>query len=207
MGPVQTGPTLPAYAGGAGPVSEPPPIRIVRTEVVYANDRFSVVRDIQELPDGSIVPWESIVHRDSVLALPIDQERQVYLIRQFRPQVGRETLEVIGGGLAPGDTPAEGIRRELLEEAGIEARLISLGTADLGTATVRCREHLFLAVVEKLGEANPEPFELLTMRGLERMPLDRAIDLVLDGTIHDANSRMTILMAAEHIRRHGLADA
>jgi hypothetical protein len=28
---------------------------------------------------------------------------------------------------------------------------------------------------------------------------------VLDGTIRDANSRMTILMAAEHVRRHGLA--
>src|SRR5690349_19846931 len=93
------------------------PIRIVRTEVVYANSRFTVVRDIQELPDGSIVPWESIVHRDSVLALPIDRERQVYLIRQFRPQVARETLEVIGGGLEDGDTPAEGMARELREEA------------------------------------------------------------------------------------------
>jgi 8-oxo-dGTP pyrophosphatase MutT (NUDIX family) len=188
-------------------VSGRSPIRIVRTDVLHANSRFKVVRDVQALPDGSLLEWESVVHRDSVLALPVDAEGYAYLIRQYRPQMGRETLEVIGGGLEDGDAPEQGVRRELSEEAGIEARLISLGTADLGTATVRCREHLFLAVVEHVGEARPEPFEQLTVVGLERHPLDRVLDLVMDGTIRDANSRMTILMAAEHIRRHGLAPA
>ena len=154
-----------------------------------------------------MLEWESVVHRDSVLALPVDPERYAYLIRQYRPQMGRETLEVIGGGLEDGDTPDEGMNRELREEAGIEARLISLGTADLGTATVRCREHLFLAVVEQSARPVRSHSSSLTVVGLERHPLDRVLDLVMDGTIRDANSRMTILMAAEHIRRHGLGPA
>jgi ADP-ribose pyrophosphatase len=187
--------------------ADQPPIRIVRTDVIHANSRFKIVRDTQELPDGSFIEWESVVHRDSVLALPVDQDRHAYVVRQFRPQMGRVTLEVIGGGLEDGYSPEEGMHRELREEAGIDARLISLGAADLGTATVRCREHLFLAVVERVGQASPEPFEQLTMVGVERLPLDRVLDLVMDGTISDANSRMTILMAVEHTRRHGLAPA
>lgn len=188
-------------------MNEGSPVRIVRTDVVHRAAKFTVVEDVQELPDGSRVSWQSVVFREAVLALPIDREGQVYLVRQFRAQLGGETLEVVGGGLEDGHTPAEAIRRELAEEAGIEAALIPLGAAELGVSTARCRQHLFLAVVERIGAPALEPFEEITIRGVERMPLSRAVDLVMDGTIRDVTSRTTILMAAEHVRRHGLPGA
>lgn len=185
-------------------MAEEPPVRIVRTEVVHAAEKFSVVRDVQALPDGTLLAWQSVVHRDSVLALPIDRDGQVYLVRQYRAQLGGETLEVVGGGVDDGHTPEEAMLRELAEEAGITATLLALGSGELGVSTVRCHEHFFLAVVEGIGAPRLEPYEQLTMRGVERMPLAHAVDRVMDGTVRDVNSRATILMGAEYVRRHGL---
>ena len=185
------------------PVTDQQPIRIVRTDVLHESAKLRVVRDFQELPDGSLVPWESVVFVDAVVALPIDARGTVYLVEQYRPRLGRRTVEVVGGGRDPGTTSEESMRRELLEEAGITARLESLGTAELGVSTSRCRVHLFLAHVEHVGTPDPEPFERIVGHSIRRTTLDEAVDLVMDGTIRDASSRMLVLMAAEHVRRTG----
>ncbi|MCC6173764.1 MAG: NUDIX hydrolase [Chloroflexi bacterium] len=182
-----------------------PPIRVVRSEVVHEGIKFRVVRDIQLLPDGSLVPWESVVHGDLVLALPIDRDGAVYLLRQYRPQLERDGLEAIGGGRDGAPTPEEAMHRELREEAGITAALVSLGTAELGAATARCHEHLYLALVQEIGEPALEPFEQITIRGLERVPLAEAVRLAMSGAIVDVNSRLVVLMANEHLRTHPLA--
>lgn len=184
-------------------MTDRPPIRIVRTDVVHEGANLRLVRDVQELPDGTRVPWESVVLVDAVLALPIDADGTVYLVEQYRPQLGRRTVEVVGGGRDPGLTPEEAMRRELLEEAGIVARLASLGTAELGASALRCRAHLFLAHVEQIGTPAPEPFERLVGHRVRHAPLVEAIDWVLDGTIQDAASRLLILLAAEQLRRAG----
>lgn len=181
-----------------------PPIRIVNSEALFRNSRFTVLRETQHFPDDSEHVWDSVVYLPSVHAVPIDADGAVVLIRQYRPQLARFTLEVVGGGVDSDQTPAEAIRRELLEEAGLTARLIPLGEAQLGVSTVRCQVHHFLAAIESIGERDLEPFERLTMRPLERVPFAQAIELVLNGDIIDVNSRLTIMLAAEHIRRHGI---
>ena len=169
--------------------------------MLYEGAMMRVVRDHQQLPDGTVIPWESVIFVDSVLALPIDADGAVYLVEQYRPQLGRRTVEVVGGGRDPDLTPDEAMRRELLEEAGIVASLVSLGTAELGASALRCRAHLFLAWVEQLGAPDPEPFERLVGHRIRHATLAEAVDLVMDGTIRDAGSRLLILMAAEHLRR------
>lgn len=46
-------------------------------------------------------------------------EDVVLLVRQHRPVVGRETLEIPSGLLEPGEDPWETAKRETLEEAGV----------------------------------------------------------------------------------------
>lgn len=177
------------------------PVRIVRRDVVYAGPTFRVVRDLQELDDGTQLTWESVQHGAAVLALPIDARGTVYLLEQYRPQLARFPLEVIGGRLEDGEAPEDATRRELREEAGITARLVSLGEAELGVSTVVQHQHLFLAHVETLGESEPEDFERRTIRGLRTLTLGDAVGLAMSGGVTDTTSRALILMANEHLRR------
>lgn len=193
-----------------GQVSASPqcvPVRIVLREVTYQSARFQVVRDLQELPDGSHHPWESVVFGGSVQVLPIDEAGYVYLIEQYRPLIERNSLEVVGGHLDDGEPAIETSHRELREEAGISARLIPLGTMELSTAAVRCQEHFFLAVIETIGEADPEVFERQTFRMMRRISIEDAVMLVMNQEIVALATVALILLAAEYSRRHGsLAD-
>ena len=181
-----------------------PPVRTVRRETLSETPRFTVVRDYQQLPNGSLGTWESIVpHGEIILALPLDAEGFVYLVDIFRPLLGYYSLEVIGGGIEPGETPESAAARELVEETGIRARLTPLGMHELSTAMFPGRQHLFLAHVESFGEPELEPFEQHTIRGLRRLPLAEAVDLVLSGEIRGLSSVGLILKANEYVRREG----
>ena len=185
-------------------LEERPPVRTVHRETVYETGRFTVVRDHQQLPDGSVGTWESIhLHGEIILALPIDAEGHVYLVDIFRPLLGYYSLEVIGGGIEPGEAPEAAAARELLEETGIRASLTALGAHELSTAMFPCRQHLFLAHVESFGESDLEPFERHTIRGLRRLPLADAVDFVLRGEIRGLSSVSLILKANEHLRVEG----
>jgi ADP-ribose pyrophosphatase len=55
-------------------------------------------------------PWVNVV--------ALTEDRRVVLIEQFRHGIGRVTLEIPGGMVDEGETPAEAAARELLEETG-----------------------------------------------------------------------------------------
>ncbi|MCC6179040.1 MAG: NUDIX hydrolase [Chloroflexi bacterium] len=177
-------------------------MRVVQRETVYDNGRFAVIQDCQELPDGTRGTWDAILsHGEIVLVAIADTDGFVYLVDLYRPLIGDYTLEVVGGGLEPGETPEDAARRELLEETGIEGRLISLGEHVLSTAMCPTRLHLFLAVATGFGEARPEPFERYVIRGLRRLTLDEAVEKVFRSEIRGLASVSLILKAAEYLRR------
>jgi len=187
---------------------EQPPVRTVSRETVYETERFRVVRDQQQLPDGSVGPWESIhLNGEIVLALPIDDEGNVYLVDIFRPLLGYYSLEVVGGGIESGEAPEAAAAREVLEETGIRARFEGLGMHELSTAMFPCRQHLFLARVESVGQPQLEPFEQHTIRGLRRLPLADAVDMVMRGEIRGLSNVGLILKANEYLRRSELRAA
>jgi len=181
------------------------PIRRLTRDEVFACPRFAVVRDVHQFPDDSQHPWHSIVAAiDAVLILPLDREGYVYLLDAYRPQIERWVLEVVAGALEDGESPENAAARELREEAGIRAELTSLGTHVLSTALFPMREHLFLADMIEIGQAEPEPFEQFTVRGLKRLRLDEAIERALSGEIPSVGGALTVLKAHEFVRRGGL---
>jgi ADP-ribose diphosphatase len=63
--------------------------------------------------------------RDWCNVVPLTDDGEVILIRQYRHGTRETTLEIPGGIIDPGDaSPAEAARRELLEETGCEATSI-----------------------------------------------------------------------------------
>jgi len=114
---------------------------------VFTTPWFELIQ--KEWP-GASDPHFSIRTRDyvSVIARMVDGE--FVLVRQFRPAVGMQTLELVGGHVEAGQTPEEAARNELLEETGIVAgRLELLGTMKSDTGRLENSTWCFLA--ENLG--------------------------------------------------------
>ena len=62
----------------------------------------------------------SAIIRPAVRALVLDPEDRVLLVRFVNPETGEEFWTMPGGGVKPGESPQDAIRRELREETGLE---------------------------------------------------------------------------------------
>jgi ADP-ribose pyrophosphatase len=142
-------------------------------------------------PDGTPGTF-SVVHvKRGTCVLPIDEDGFVYLAEEFRYAVGRTSLEVVGGGIDAGEEPLAAARRELKEELGIEAsRWTDLGSVDPFTSMVLSPARLFLATGLTFGEHAREGTEQICC---VRIPLDGAVQAVLDGRITHGPSCVLIL--------------
>ena len=114
-----------------------------------------------------------------------------------------------GGGIRGGEEPREAARRELREEAGIEAEAwTDLGVVDQLTEVVVSPNRLFLA--RQLTFVRPEREGSERIRTV-KVPMAEAVRWVMDGTISHAASA-TLVLKAERIlgvgrlEHHGVHD-
>lgn len=77
--------------------------------------------DACRMPDGTVIDdYYVLEYPEWVNAIALTDENEVILIRQYRHAAEKVILELPGGCVDPGESPAEAIRRELLEETGYE---------------------------------------------------------------------------------------
>ena len=159
----------------------------------YHNSFINVHEDQVLQPDGQPGRYATVTMKSGVAILPMDSDRMVYLARQFRYALGKESIEVVCGALEENEPPLEAAQREVQEELGIKANEWSeLGVFDLDTSIVHCPVHLFLAFGLTFTKANQEGTE--TIEPLH-LPLDEAVQMVMDSKITHAPSCVLIVKA------------
>jgi ADP-ribose pyrophosphatase len=108
-------------------------------------------------PDGAEREFDIKVEEDTAVVLALTPDDAVVLVREYRPGPEASLLELPGGGVAPGEDPADAARRELLEETGYAGELHAVGSmADCAYST-RTR-HTFVAT-GAVQVQEPEPHE------------------------------------------------
>ena len=110
--------------------------------------------------DGRIEAYHSLAQDDYVTVLAITRDGRIPLVRQYRPAMDREVLELPGGLVDEGEAPEVSGARELEEEAGFRptAPLRLLGTLDPDSGRLENRLWAYLATgVEPVADWKPEP--------------------------------------------------
>ena len=96
---------------------------------IFQGRVFSVRVETIPLPKGGELQAEIIRHPGSVVIIPITDRREIILVRQYRPAIGRWAWELPAGSLKPGEDVEHAARRECQEETGqIPARIERLGS-------------------------------------------------------------------------------
>jgi ADP-ribose pyrophosphatase len=149
-------------------------------------------------PDGSTHVREIVEHAPGAAVVAVDADGQVLLVRQLRPAVGANLLELPAGLVDPGEQPIDCARRELAEETGCAAdRLEPLVRFYTSPGFSTELIHVFVATGLHESAVEPDAEEHIE---LVRMPLDQAIEQVLEGELSDAKTVGGLLAYAQKRR-------
>lgn len=144
---------------------------------------FKVRRDISADPrDGRAHDFYVIESPDWINVIPLTDDGQVVLIEQYRHGTGEISLEIPGGMVDAGESPADAAARELLEETGYEACEVALlGKTRPNPAIQNNWIHTFLARGVRYRH---EPLNAGTEQTFVRLfPLERIHTLIAEGKI------------------------
>ena len=154
--------------------------------------------DRVELPNGNTTELEVISHPGAAAMVPLSEDGEVFLVRQFRYATGSWLLEVPAGKLDPGEEPELCAARELEEEIGHRAdELIPLGWIWTTPGFTDEKIWLYLARGLEPSEQNLESDEVLTV---ERIPFAEAVAKVHGGEICDGKSICALLRAEKYLQ-------
>ena len=169
--------------------------QINESKEIYKNPWITVIEENGTRPDGQSGSHVLILYKPGVAVLPMDDEGNVYLNREYRFAIESTSIETVAGGIEEGDSPLAAAKKELGEELGIEAsEWIDLGTFHHLTETVFSPSQLFIAKGLTFKKSHIEGTEDIEMI---KMPLNDAVEKVLSGEINFAIAGLLILIAAK----------
>lgn len=156
------------------------------SKTAFSGRAFKVRVATVKNPAGRLTTREIVDHSDSVAIVAVDHDRNCILERQRREATGRELLEIPAGGIEPGESPDDAVRRELREETGYLPHQIKR-IGGFYSAPGFCTEYLHLYLATDL-EYRPLRASDTDEIAILRIPLADSIKLISSGEIQDAKS-------------------
>lgn len=161
---------------------------------IYEGCIFTVTQDIAKLENDALAQRDVIRHPGGVCVIPVTEDNEIYMVKQFRYPFSEITTEVPAGKLEYGEAHYDCGKRELLEETGFN-----------------CSEYVFLGELYPTPAYNTEIIYMYLAKGLVqdkqnldedefidvvKIPLEKAVDMVMNNEIKDGKTKLIILMAA-----------
>jgi ADP-ribose pyrophosphatase len=165
--------------------------KLIRSELAFKGRHVQVRLDRITDSAGNETTLEIVVHPGAVCVVPLLENGDVVLIRQYRHATGSRLLEICAGGLNPGEDPLEAARRELEEETGyLAGKLVE--RARFWTTPGFTTEFMYLYEATDLvkTQTHLDPDEIIDV---EVATQDDALRMIDDGRIQDAKSILGLL--------------
>ena len=169
--------------------------KTLNTNMIFEGRIITVHVDDIELPDGSKAFREVVEHSGGVCVVPLTDDGEIMMVRQYRYPFKKQLLEVPAGKLEKGEDPLKAGKRELEEECGVIAeKVVSLGT--IYPTVAYCSEiiYMYAAVCLTKTQQHLDEGEFL---GIEKVKFEDAVDMIMKGEICDAKTVAAILKTAK----------
>ena len=174
--------------------------KTLKDTTVFDGHLIRVHVDDVELDNGMVAKREIVSHPGGVSVAILTEKNELLFVKQFRCPYQEELLELPAAKLEPGEDPFEAMKREQLEETGTTGKnYISLG--NLYPTPGYCGEIIRLwacRVDKETGELSLDPDEFLQTL---RIPLDKAVEMVLHNEIPDSKTQVGILKTAALVEK------
>ena len=165
------------------------------SEKIFDGVILHVVRDEIKLSNGNKSTREVIRHVGAVGVVPVTDNNEVIVERQYRYPLDEVITEIPAGKLdSKEEDRLSAAKRELQEETGITADTwTNLGDFHPAAAYSDERLTLYLAQGLHFGSQNLDDDELLNVK---KVPISDLVDEIMDGTITDSKTIAAILKTA-----------
>ena len=169
--------------------------------VVYEGDYLKLHRATVQLPNGASSYREYLKHPGAVMIMPLFENGDVLLERQYRYPMQKVFIEFPAGKKDAGEAPMDTAQRELLEETGYRAERYTHVT-DIHNALAYCDEviHFFIAKgLEKQHDGQLDDNEFLQVM---RVPLAELESWMRKGWVPDVKTQLGVFWLKDYLAQN-----
>lgn len=170
-------------------------LRRLSRSLAYSGSVVDVYQDTMELPDGCIQKWDFVCHKKGggACIVPVLADGRILMVRQYRPAIDRETLELPAGAVDAEDATTEDTaRRELREETGYTAGKWKL-LLRLKTAVAYCNEYTDVYLASELKDFHGQALDEAEEIRLRAVEPELLLQDIYSGRIQDSKTVAGIL--------------
>lgn len=179
------------------PSDQPVEIPALETKLIHKGMVWDLVSDSFNF-NGEILTREYVLHPGAVAVLAINDQDQLLLLKQYRRPVGSYLWEFPAGLMdVPGESRLDCAKRELAEEASLEAEfweeLISFHATPGGNS-----ETITIFIAKQLSKANSDYVTSGEEKDMPQtwVPISEAIKSVLNSEIRSPTAVVGIMAYA-----------
>jgi ADP-ribose pyrophosphatase len=161
---------------------------------------FNLVTEHYTLENGVTSDMDFIQHPGAAAMVPMINNEEVVLIKQYRHVIREFIWEIPAGTLDLNESPLSCARRELIEEIGYSATdWHQLGTITPLPGCSDERIHIFLALDLKPAEQNLDDDEMINVH---KMNFSEALQMIESGKISDGKTISGLFLAFNWLKNN-----
>jgi 8-oxo-dGTP pyrophosphatase MutT (NUDIX family) len=171
------------------------PWKTLSSSVVYTNPWISVREDKVIKPNGKEGIYGVVDSKIASGVVALHENNDIVLVGQYRYPMKEYSWEIIEGGTESNESPSDAAKRELMEEAGLEASKITQLGGEIHLSNCHSSERAFVYLAEGLKETSKSPDDTEILQ-IKTVPFSEALEMVEKGKIKDSMSIIGIYRAA-----------
>jgi ADP-ribose pyrophosphatase len=166
----------------------------VGREEIFDGVIVHLVRDTVIIPNGERATREVCLHHGAVCVVPVTDEGEIIMERQFRYPFNEVIWEIPAGKLDKDEFDhLEAAKRELREETGYTAdHFTFIGEFYPSPAILSENIHMYIATGLHKGEQDLDEDEFLDV---VKVPFDEVIRMILNNEIKDGKTQTAVMKA------------